>query len=61
MVRYAKKNQYDGMENMKLHRFQRRYRGHKLAVAIGVNKRDRAVRHRGWWYVKRRALIEEEV
>ncbi len=56
MVRYAKKNQYDGMEDMKLHRIQRKYRGHKLAVAIGVNKTER--RH-GWGDLKRRSMMND--
>jgi hypothetical protein len=53
MVRYAKKNQYDGMEDMKLHRFQRKFRGHKLAVGVGAARQER--RH-GWGYVKRRSV-----
>jgi hypothetical protein len=57
MVRYAKKNQYDGMEDMKLHRFQRKYRGHKLAVNVGASRQER----RGWGYTKRRSVaIGEE-
>jgi hypothetical protein len=56
MVRYAKKNQNDGMEEMKLHRFQRRYRGHKLAVAVGASRQDR--RH-GWGYTKRKSVLSE--
>ncbi len=29
-------------ENMHIHRRERRYRGHKLAVAVGHNKIERA-------------------
>jgi hypothetical protein len=57
MVRYAKKNLNDGMEDMKLHRFQRKYRGHKLAVAIGQHKLER--RH-GWGFSKRRNVMQSD-
>lgn len=56
MVRYAKKNLDDltevGTEAMKLHRFQRKYRGHKLAVAVGRSRRES---RSGWGYAKRRS------
>lgn len=42
MVRYAaSKNEQESDEPMKLHRLDRKYRGHKLAVAIGHNKYQR--------------------
>ena len=57
MVRYAKKNQLDDldMEDMKAHRFQRKYRGHKLAVNVGASRQER----RGWGYSKRRSIQGE--
>ena len=45
MVRYeASKNidEADEPEPMKAHRLERKYRGHKLAVAVGHNKYQRA-------------------
>lgn len=53
MVRYAKKNQLDdfGMDDMKSHRVQRKYRGHKLAVNVGASRMER----RGWGYSKRQS------
>lgn len=38
MVRYGKKIWNDEFDDMKSHRAERKYRGHKLAVAIGQNK-----------------------
>jgi hypothetical protein len=53
-----KKNFDDGLDGnngaIKLHRNQRKYRGHKLAMAIGRNRReDRS----GWAYAKHRTAI----
>lgn len=45
MVRYGKAQLSDGMEDdpqqMKVYRADRKYRGHKLAVAIGHNRTAR--------------------
>ncbi len=38
MAHYGKKNWDDGSDDMKAHRVERKYRGHKLAVAIGHNR-----------------------
>jgi len=54
MVRYAKKNLDDNSEAMKLHRIQRKFRGHKLAMAVGRSRREM---HSGWGYAKRRSLV----
>jgi hypothetical protein len=56
MVRYAKKNQHDDMEEMKTHRFQRRYRGHKFLAAMVSNRRQRRA---GWGYAKRRTMLTD--
>lgn len=58
MVRYGKKNHNETseLEDMKLNRIQRKYRGHKLAVAVGMSRQDR--RH-GWGYSKRRAVLND--
>lgn len=42
MVRYGKKQWDDDYDNMKAHRVERKYRGHKLAVAVGHHKLLRA-------------------
>lgn len=57
MVRYAKKNQNDdfSMDDMKSHRVQRKYRGHKLAVNVGASRMER----RGWGYSKRQSARYE--
>lgn len=54
MVRYAKKNLDDGTEPMKMHRMQRKYRGHKLAVNVGRSRREM---RSGWGYAKRRSQM----
>jgi len=56
-MRYAKKSFNDGSEGteaMKLHRYQRKYRGHKLAMAVGRARREE---RSGWGYTKRRSQI----
>ncbi len=40
---YGKKNWDDGSDDMKAHRIERKYRGHKLAVAVGQNKLQRQI------------------
>lgn len=38
MVRYGKKRWDDEVDDMKAHRAERKYRWHKLSVAVGHNK-----------------------
>lgn len=38
MTRYGKKHWEDELDDMKAYRVERKYRGHKLAVAVGHNK-----------------------
>lgn len=56
MARYAKKHQNDDteLEDMKLHRYQRKFRGHKLAVNVGASRLER---RGGWSEAKRRAAM----
>lgn len=42
MVRYGKKQWDDGHDDMKARRMERKYRWHKLSVAVGHNKILRA-------------------
>jgi hypothetical protein len=59
MVRYAKKNQFDALREMKTHRTQRKLRGHKQLV--GAETASRQERRVGWGYTKRRhVLLGEE-
>lgn len=44
MARYGKKHWDDEMDDMKAYRYDRKFRGHKLAVAIGHNKSNRRKR-----------------
>lgn len=55
MTRYARKNQFENVGEVKHHRFQRKIRGYKIAGNSG----DKFERRHGWGYAKRRALLTE--
>lgn len=46
MARFGKKQWNDEMDDMKAHRYDRKFRWHKLSVAIGHNKRQRGARRK---------------
>lgn len=41
MVRFGKKQWNDEFDDMKSHRYDRKFRWHKLSVALGHNRRQR--------------------